>query len=52
VSFESAAEIFLDPLAISIYDEEHSSDEDHWVTIRNTIFPKENEASSIGLGLN
>lgn len=33
VSFERAAEIFLDPLAISIYDEEHSSDEDRWITI-------------------
>ena len=33
VSFERAAAIFLDPLAISIYDEEHSSDEDRWITI-------------------
>lgn len=33
VSFERAAGIFLDPLAISIYDEEHSSDEDRWITI-------------------
>ena len=33
VSFERTAEIFLDPLAISIYDEEHSSEEDRWVTI-------------------
>lgn len=33
VTFERAAEMFLDPLAISIYDEEHSSDEDRWITI-------------------
>jgi uncharacterized DUF497 family protein len=33
VSFEHAAEIFLDPLAISIYDKEHSLDEDRWITI-------------------
>ena len=33
VSFERAAAIFLDPLAISIYDEEHSSEEDRWITI-------------------
>jgi uncharacterized DUF497 family protein len=33
VSFEHAAEIFLDPLAISIYDKEYSLDEDRWITI-------------------
>lgn len=33
VSFERAAEVFLDPLAISIYDEEHSSEEDRWITV-------------------
>ena len=33
VSFERAAGVFLDPLAISIYDEEHSLDEDRWITI-------------------
>jgi uncharacterized DUF497 family protein len=33
VSFERAAEVFLDSLAISIYDEEHSGDEDRWITI-------------------
>jgi len=33
VSFERAAEVFLDPLAISIYDEEHSLDEDRWFTM-------------------
>jgi uncharacterized DUF497 family protein len=33
LSFEQAAEVFLDPLAVSIYDEEHSLDEDRWITI-------------------
>lgn len=33
VSFERAAEIFLDPLAISIFDEEHSSEEERWITM-------------------
>jgi len=33
VRFERAATIFLDHLAISIYDEEHSSEEDRWITI-------------------
>jgi len=33
VRFEQASEIFLDPLAISIFDEEHSADEDRWITL-------------------
>jgi uncharacterized protein len=33
ISFEQIAEIFLDPLAISIYDEDHSIEEDRWVTM-------------------
>src|SRR4030043_1400067 len=33
VSFERAAEAFLDPWAISIYNEEHSLDEDRWITV-------------------
>ena len=33
VAFERAAEIFIDPMAISLYDEEHSRDEDRWITI-------------------
>ncbi len=33
VNFEPTAEVFLDPLAISIYDEKHSIDEDRWITI-------------------
>ncbi|PYV37546.1 MAG: hypothetical protein DMG06_27815 [Acidobacteria bacterium] len=33
VSFERAAEVFRDPLAISIFDDEHSEHEERWVTI-------------------
>jgi len=33
VSFERAARIFRDPFAISIYDDEHSEEEDRWITI-------------------
>ena len=33
IRFERAAELFLDPLAISIADEEHSEEEERWVTI-------------------
>lgn len=33
VSFERAANIFLDPFAISIFDEHHSEAEDRWITI-------------------
>ena len=33
VSFERAAELFLDPLAVSIIDQEHSESEERWVTI-------------------
>jgi uncharacterized protein len=33
VSFESAAELFRDPLANTIRDEEHSEREERWVTV-------------------
>jgi uncharacterized DUF497 family protein len=33
VRFERASEIFLDPHALSIYDEDHSADEDRWITL-------------------
>ncbi len=33
VSFERAARVFLDPFAISIFDEPHSENEDRWITI-------------------
>ena len=33
VSFERAAEVFLDPFALSIFDEDHSAKEDRWITM-------------------
>jgi uncharacterized DUF497 family protein len=33
VSFESGAEVFGDPLALTIPDPTHGSKEEHWVTI-------------------
>lgn len=33
VSFETATTVFIDKLAISIYDEEHSNYEDRWITL-------------------
>ncbi|MEW6129491.1 MAG: BrnT family toxin [Acidobacteriota bacterium] len=33
VSFERAAEVFLDPLALSIFDDAHSEKEDRWITL-------------------
>lgn len=32
ISFERAAEVFLDPFAVSIFDDEHSLEEDRWIT--------------------
>ena len=33
VNFERAAEVFLDPLALTIPDDEHSATEVRWITI-------------------
>lgn len=33
VSFERAANVVLDPYALSIEDEEHSEEEDRWITL-------------------
>lgn len=33
VSFEQAAEVFLDPLQLTLFDEEHSEDEERWITL-------------------
>lgn len=33
VTFESAMTVFRDPLALTIYDIEHSEQEERWVTI-------------------
>jgi uncharacterized protein len=33
ISFERAAQVFLDPYMLSIEDEEHGADEQRWVTL-------------------
>ena len=33
ITFERAATVFLDPEALSEFDEEHSHDEDRWLTL-------------------
>ena len=33
VSFEEAATVFLDPMAMTIYDPDHSETEDRWITM-------------------
>lgn len=33
VTFEGAMTVFRDPLALTVYDEEHSEQEERWVTI-------------------
>ena len=40
VSFNRAAQVFLDPLMLSLYDEEHSEDDERWATMgmdRNNV---------------
>ena len=33
VSFQLATSVFRDPLALTVYDEEHSGHEERWVTL-------------------
>ena len=33
ISFDRASTVFLDPSALSAFDEDHSQDEDRWVTL-------------------
>lgn len=33
IAFERAATVFLDPEALSMFDEEHSQTEDRWITL-------------------
>ena len=33
VSFEQAAQVFLDPLAATVFDEAHSMNEERWLTL-------------------
>ncbi|MDQ7090528.1 MAG: BrnT family toxin [Methylococcales bacterium] len=36
VSFEEAAEVFLDPLQLTLPDNEHHDAEERWITLGNT----------------
>lgn len=33
IAFDRAAEVFLDPQAVSVFDEEHSEHEERWVSL-------------------
>jgi uncharacterized protein len=33
ISFRQATQVFKDPMAMSMFDEEHSFDEDRWITV-------------------
>jgi hypothetical protein len=33
VSFEQATEVFTDPIALTLYDEDNSEEEDRWITL-------------------
>ncbi len=33
VGFERAAEVFLDPFMLSVFDDAHSETEDRWITV-------------------
>jgi uncharacterized DUF497 family protein len=37
VTFEQAATIFLDPLALTVYDEAHSQNEERWFTLGHDV---------------
>ncbi len=36
VTFEATMTVFRDPLAVTVYDEEHSDEEERWVTVGRT----------------
>jgi hypothetical protein len=36
VSFRAATSVFRDPLALTTFDDEHSEDEERWVTLGRT----------------
>lgn len=33
VSFERASTVFIDPNMLALYDDEHSTDEERWITV-------------------
>lgn len=36
ISFEQATSVFRDPLAISVFDEDHDEEEERWITLGKT----------------
>ena len=47
VSFRQAATVFRDPNQLSIYDEEHSEEEDRWITMGKVSIKKRTHESRI-----
>ena len=37
ITFEQAAYVFSDPFALTVFDEEHSGDEDRWILLGKTL---------------
>lgn len=37
VTFEQAATVFLDPLALTVYDQTHSEPEERWLTVGQSV---------------
>jgi uncharacterized DUF497 family protein len=40
ISFEESATVFQDPMAVSIYDDDHSTNEERWITLGISITGK------------
>ena len=40
VSFEEAATVFFDPLEVTVYDPDHSIDEDRYISIGQSTFDR------------
>ena len=50
VSFRLATTVFRDPLAITLYDENHSDDEDRWVTLGHAETKTHRRRAHMALG--
>lgn len=37
VTFREATQVFQDPMALTLFDQEHSIDEDRWITLGVTL---------------
>lgn len=40
VRFEEAATVFRDPMAVTVYDPDHSESEDRWITMGISIYSR------------